>query len=119
METGLDRFVRLDKPYFIGKKSLLRQIDRGPRKRMVSMAVDCNFACAHSGAPVFVQGHQVGSVTSSGFGHRINRNIAFAFIDPDKAKTGTELQIGILGENYPARVIDPVQYDPDNLRVRG
>ena len=119
IETGLDRFVRLDKPDFIGRKSLLRQIDRGLRKRMVSMAVDCNFACAHSGAPVFAQGQQVGSVTSSGFGHRINRNIAFAFIDPDKAKTGTELQIGILGENYPARVIDPVQYDPDNLRVRG
>ena len=25
METGLDRFVRLDKPYFVGKKSLLMQ----------------------------------------------------------------------------------------------
>ncbi len=118
METGLDRFVRLDKPFFVGKQALIRQIDRGPRKRMISMAVDCDLACAHSGAPVFAQGRQVGSVTSSGFGHRTNLNIAYAFVAPAQAEIGTGLEIGILGDHYPARVIHPVQYDPDNLRVR-
>ncbi len=118
METGLERFVRLDKPFFVGQQALLEQIDRGPRKRMVSVAVDCDLACAHSGAPVFAQGQQAGSVTSAEYGHRTNLNIAYAFVDPDKAEPGTELTVVILGKHYPARVIHPVQYDADNLRVR-
>ena len=119
METGLDRFVRLDKPFFVGKQGLAKQVEHGPRKRLISMVVDCNLACAHSGAPVFAQGQQVGSVTSAGFGYRVNLNIAYAFVDPDRAATGTELEVGILGDRYPARVVNPALYDPDHLRVRG
>lgn len=119
METGLDRFVKLDKPFFVGRKSLLKQLERGYRKQMVSMEVVCDFACAPAGAPVFADGQQVGSVTSSGFGHRVNKNIAFAFINPDKAGTGTNLRVGILGDKYAAKVIKPTQYDPENLRMRG
>ena len=40
LEAGLDRFVNLDKPYFVGKKALLRQIDRGQRKKLVSLNVN-------------------------------------------------------------------------------
>ena len=36
-----------------------------------------------------------------------------------RAETGTNLEIGILGDHYPARVVNPVQYDPGNLRARG
>ncbi len=118
LETGLDRFVKLDKPHFVGRESLLKQRSCGHRKRMVSMVVDCDIACAHGGDPVFKAGRQIGSVTSSGYGHRVNRNIALAFIEPDDAKMGTELEIGILGDRYGAVVVAPCLYDPDNTRVR-
>ena len=117
-EARLDRFVKLDKGDFIGKPALLEQVDRGPRKLLVSMTVDCDIASAHGGAPVFAGSQQVGSVTSAGYGHRVQKNIAYAYVDPAQASIGTRLSLGILGENYDAQVIDPILYDPDNQLVR-
>ena len=118
VETQLDFFVKLDKPDFIGKQALLEQIERGPRKLLVSMTIDCDTAPAHNGDPVFTSERQVGTVTSAGFGHRVGKNIAYAYIEPGSASVGTELEIGILGERYPARIVGPVLYDPENKLPR-
>jgi dimethylglycine dehydrogenase len=117
-EARLDRFVRLDKADFVGRGALIRQHERGPRKLLVSMTVDCDIAPAHGGDPVFSGADQVGSVTSAGYGHRVAQNIAYAYIDPAQAEPGTALEVGILGQPYPARVVDPVRYDPDNRLPR-
>jgi len=85
---------------------------------LVSMTVDCDIASAHGGDPVFAGPQQVGSVTSAGYGHRVQRNIAYAYVNPDMANIGTELKLGILGEKYAARVVEPILYDPENQRVR-
>ena len=113
-EAGLHRFVKLDKHDFVGKQGLLEQIERGPRKQLVSMILNCDIAAAHSGDPVFFGEHQVGSVTSGGYGHRVGKNIAYAYVDPGQSSTGTALSVGILGDRYDAVVVDPVLYDPDN-----
>jgi dimethylglycine dehydrogenase len=117
-ESRLDRFVNMNKADFIGKQALQTQLDRGHRKLFVSMTVDCDIAPAHSGDPVFAGEQQVGSITSGGYGFRIQKNIAFAFIEPDQADPGNRLAVGILGERYAAIVVDPVLYDPENDRVR-
>ncbi|MFZ9038029.1 MAG: FAD-dependent oxidoreductase [Gammaproteobacteria bacterium] len=118
LEARLDRFVKPDKPDFIGKAALLRQIERGPRKLLVSMTVDCEIAPAHGGDPVYADGQQVGSVTSAGYGHRVKQSIAYAYVEPQSAAIGTPLTIGILGEQYPAEVVSPILYDPENERMR-
>jgi dimethylglycine dehydrogenase len=117
-EARLDRFVKLDKTDFIGKQALLEQVERGPRKLLASLTVNCDIASAHGGDPVFAGGQQVGSVTSAGFGHRVQKNIAYAYIDPGMATVGTELELGILGDRYAAAVVEPVMYDPENLLVK-
>ncbi len=117
-EAGLDRFVKIDKPDFIGKQALLEQVERGLRKRLVSMIVDCDIAAAQTGDGIFDGDRQAGSVTSGGYGHRVDKNIAYAYVDPDSAATGSVLEVGILGDKYPATVVDPVLYDPDNTMVR-
>jgi dimethylglycine dehydrogenase len=117
-EAGLDRFVKLDKPEFIGKAALIERHDKGLRKKLVSMNVDCDFAPAHGGGGVFAHGKQIGSITSSGYGHRISKNIAYAYIDPEFSAVGQALEIGILGERYPAIIVSPIQYDPDHSRVK-
>ena len=118
LESRLDRFVDLDKPDFVGRQALLEQVGRGPRGLFVSMVVDCDFAPAHNGDPVFAGDRQVGSVTSAGYGHRTRCNIAYAFVEPDQADVGARLAVGILGERYEAEVVEPVLYDPDNRLVR-
>ena len=47
------------------------------------MTVDCDIASAHGGDPVFADDQQVGSVTSAGYGHRVAKNIAYAYVNPD------------------------------------
>ncbi|MFT5218619.1 MAG: dimethylglycine dehydrogenase [Planctomycetota bacterium] len=117
-EAGLQRFVKLDKPDFIGKAALEAQQQRGPRKQLVSMIVDCDIAPAHSGDPVYFGSEQIGSVCSGGYGHRVKKNIAYAYIDPEHAAFDSRLSIGILGETFPASVVHPVLYDPDNQLVK-
>lgn len=119
MESGLARFVNLEKGDFIGKSALLRQITRGPRKLFVSMTVECEHAPAHGGDPVWFADKQVGTVTSAGYGHRVNKNIAMAFIDPEFASEGSKLAISILGQRYAAEVVAANVFDPDNNRVVG
>jgi len=117
-ESRLDRFVNMEKNDFIGKQALQAQLERGHRKLFVSMTIDCDIAPAHSGDPVFNGELQVGSITSGGYGFRVQRNIGYAFVDPDQAETGTALTVGILGEKYAATVVDPILYDPENNLVR-
>ncbi len=118
MESALERFVRLDKPDFVGKQGLLAQLDRGLRKRFVTLTVDTDVAPAHAGDPVFSGAQQAGSVTSGGYGFRVDRNIAYAFVDPDSAAEGAALKVGILGERHTAQVAANCLYDPENQRVR-
>jgi len=117
-ETGLERFVNLDKKDFVGKQALLEQVDRGPRKQRVTLTIECATAPAHIGDPVFFAGRQRGSLTSAGYGHRVDKNIAYAYVDPGHATIGSTAQIGILGERYPATIVDPVLYDPANTLVK-
>ena len=118
IESRLDRFVALDKADFIGKTALQRQQQHSPHKLFVSLIVDCDIAPAHGGDPVFANGKQIGSVTSGGYGFLVQQNIAYAFIEPEQADIGNQLQVGILGRQYPAVVVNPVIYDPDNKQAR-
>ena len=118
MELGLDRFVDLNKDSFAGKAELLKEIERGPVKQYVSMVVDCGIAAAHSGDPVFHNEKLIGSITSGGFGHRVNKNIAYALIDPEHCNIGTQLRVSILGEYYPSVVSTDCLYDEEYKLVR-
>jgi dimethylglycine dehydrogenase len=60
----------------------------------------------------------VGLVTSGGYGYRLKRSIALAYVRTDLAKPGTPLEVEILGERCRAVVAREPLYDPDNLRLR-
>ncbi|MEL7149316.1 MAG: FAD-dependent oxidoreductase [Pseudomonadota bacterium] len=112
-ETGLSRFVRADKPAFIGKEVLAKRLAEGPQKSLVTLAVDCTDRPAHPGASLMRDGQVVGTVTSGDWGHRTGLNLALAFVSPDLAAEGTGLVIDLLGALCPAKVIPPCPYDPD------
>ena len=117
-ETGLDRFVKLDKPDFIGKPALLKRVERGPSRKLVTLAVDATHAPAHGGASLVADGKIVGTVTSGDWGHRTGLNLAYAFVAPGFAEEGTEMTVDILGKPVPARVIPASPYDPGYERMR-
>ncbi len=117
-EAGLERFVVMDKENFIGRESLAKQRRQGSAQQLTALTVDCDHAPAHSGDPIFLNGIQVGSVTSGGYGHRVQKNIAFAYIEAEAAKYGARIEVGILGQRYAGAVSPRCLFDRNNQRVR-
>jgi len=118
-ETGLDRFVRMEKPEFVGKAALETRVAEGPRKTLVTLVLDSSEAAAHGGASVMVGDTVRGTVTSGDWGYRTGLNLAYAFVDPDLAADGTEMEVDALGTRVAATVIPMGPYDPENTRIKG
>ncbi|WP_083100288.1 GcvT family protein [Pseudophaeobacter leonis] len=117
-ETGLDRFVKLDKPDFVGKSALMKRLERGPEKHLVSLEIDCSKAPAQPGASVSHNGAVVGTVTSGDWGHRVGKNLAYAFVAPSLAVPGSSLTLDHFGAPVTAQVIAPSPYDATHSLMR-
>ena len=109
-ETGLDRFVMLDKTDFIGRDALVKLHAAGPQRKLVTLKVETDFAPAHGGASVYQGDSVVGTVTSGDWGHRVGMNLAYAFVMPDQAQVGTRSEIDVIGTRVAAEVIAPGPY---------
>jgi len=117
--ASLDRFVRLEKAAaFIGREALRREAAAGPRERFVPLLVEAGDADAAAVSIVYRGTEPVGLVTSGGYGYRLNRSIALAYVRADLSSPGTELEVEILGERCRALVAREPLYDPDNARLR-
>ena len=64
------------------------------------------------GEPVYDGDTPVGYVTSAAYGYSIGRGIAYAWLDPRCAATGTSVQIEYFGERLPATVQTEPLFDP-------
>ena len=118
-ETGLSRFVKLEKGDFIGRDALVRRKADGPRKRLVTLEIQTKTAPAHPGASLMHDEQVVGTITSGGYGHRVGKNLAYAFVDPSFADDGNEMLLDLCGALIPASVIPQSPYDPEFKRMRG
>lgn len=116
--AGLDRFVRLQKPDFPGRDALLREREQGVAMRLVPLLVDATESDAPATATVFDGDARVGIVTSGGYGHRIGRSIALAYVRRDVAEAGRQLAIDVFGVRCAAVVAREPLYDPENLRLK-
>ena len=112
-ETGLDRFVNMDKPDFIGKAALERRILNGAQKRLVSLEIQCDHAPAYGGASLMQGDEVVGTITSGAWGYRVGKNLAYAFVEPKFSKIGTCVQLDLLGQLVNATVCRSSPYDPN------
>jgi dimethylglycine dehydrogenase len=49
----------------------------------------------------------------------VGKSLALAFVDRDRAATGTELEVHVVGVRRPARVIAASPHDPKGGLMRG
>ena len=119
LAASLERFVRLDKAAdFIGREALGKAAAAGVPERFVPLLVEAHDADAAPVSIVYQGAHAVGLVTSGGYGYRLKRSIALAYVRTDLTAPGTELEVEILGTRRRAVVGREPLYDPDNLRLR-
>jgi dimethylglycine dehydrogenase len=119
LESGLSRFVRLDKGDFIGRDGLLRWQERGFANAFVTLEVlGTGDKDARGSEPIYSGARLVGRCTSGVYGWRIGKSLALGMVQPEFAETGTELDVSILGERHRAVVIAESPFDPRNQRLR-
>ena len=119
-ETGLDRFVHYDKGAdFIGKAAALAEHDAGPKRRLCTFVVEAGEADAWADEPIWVDGEVVGFVTSGGYAHYVEKSVALGFLPMELIEEGRAVEIEILGERRPARLISEPLFDPKGERLRG
>ena len=120
LESGLDRFVKLDKASdFIGRQAVIDWREKGFANAFATLEVHGTDGFDARGSEAIYQGDElVGRATSGGFGARTGKSLALAMLRPDLAVTGTKVSIRILGERFDATVIEESPYDPENARLR-
>ena len=119
LESGLERFVCLNKGDFIGRDGLLAWRDRGFANAFATLEVDGPDDVDPLGNnPLYSGGEIVGRVTSGNYGFRVGKSLALAMLRPELAEPGTALEIDMLGERYGARVVPESPWDPANARLR-
>ena len=119
LESGLERFVDLDKGKFLGREALIAWRGKNFANRLVTLEViGVKDADARGSEPVTKDGAPVGRTTSGGYGWRTGKSLALAMVRPDLATPGTELEVSVLGEKRRAVVIPDSPYDPTNAALR-
>ena len=108
-EMGLDRLVDLSKPSFIGRAALAREQARGPKRRIVGIAVDwpdveklydavglpplAQATASRLAVPVFAGSKQIGRMTSSTWSPVLKQMIGLATIDAAFSGPGTRIDV--------------------------
>ncbi len=119
LESGLDRFVRLDTGGFVGREGLLAWQQRGFDNQFVTLEVDGpEDADPIGNNPLYADGEMVGRSTGGNYGFRLGKSLALGMLHPDLAAEGSKVEIEILGERYAAKVVAESPWDPNNERLR-
>jgi sarcosine oxidase, subunit alpha len=111
--------VNMQKPFFVGQRSLKILKTRGPRQKLVGIELLNPERLPKECHLVVNKGAIAGRITSVAHSPTLNKAIGLALLAPDLAQTGGEFEIrGDHGEMLKARIAATPFYDPQNLRQR-
>jgi dimethylglycine dehydrogenase len=116
-EAGLGRFVDFRKNDFIGRDAALKEKEAGPKRRLVTFAVDAADADCVGDEPVWHDGKVVGWITSGGFCHHVGKSLALGYI-PAELAAAERFEIEILGERRAAVLTRRPVFDAEGQRMR-
>jgi dimethylglycine dehydrogenase len=117
--AGLERFIAFDKGEFIGRDAALTERAQGPGQRLVLLSIDAVDADVTGFEPIWVGGRKVGFVTSGCYGHHVRQSLALAYVDRPIADAPVPVEVHVVGERRPARILKDPPYDPKGLKLRG
>jgi dimethylglycine dehydrogenase len=117
-EADVMRFVKIDKAEFKGKQATLAAME-APRWICTFLQIDADgISDGNGGEAVLMGDRQVGSISSIAYSPSIGKTLAFAYVLPEVASAGTNLDVVVMGDVRKAQVLTQPAYDPDNNRPR-
>jgi aminomethyltransferase len=104
LEANLKRFIKLEKPDFIGRDWLARSLQEGLKRKLVGLVVR-ERGIARADCPVQLAGAVIGRVTSGGPSITTGNSIALAFVPVEHSKAGTMLDVVVRERPLKAEVV--------------
>jgi aminomethyltransferase len=104
LEADLGWIVGWNKAAFLGAEVLRAQREHGVSKRIVGFEV-IDRAIARHGHEVFVDGVRAGVVTSGTQTPYLKKAIGMAYVPPDVAEPGREVEVDVRGRRVRARTV--------------
>ncbi len=115
--ADMERFVDTGKD-FIGRAATQRARQEGPPIRLVYLSVEAADSDCYGNEPVYRGERLVGVTTGGAYGHRSERSLAFAYVEPQLAKPGESFDILMMGVRRKATILAGPAWDPGNERLR-
>jgi len=106
LEAGLDRWLKLDKGFFIGRDALLQEQARGgPERKIVGLQM-LERGIGRDGYSVLsVDEERIGTVTSGSPAPFLKTNIAMALVPTSVAQSGAEVFVECRGNRVRAKQV--------------
>jgi len=117
-EAGLGWAVKLDKGPFIGRETLARVKERGPRRRLRCLVTDDPEVVLVGKEPILDGDEVVGHVTSAALGASVGESILYGYLPVERAEVGTALSVYAEGGRHGVTVAAEPRFDPRNERLR-
>ncbi|MGE3968148.1 MAG: FAD-dependent oxidoreductase [Dongiaceae bacterium] len=117
-ESGMGRFVQLNKGEFVGREALVRQQQKGLPYSYVTLKVEAKDSDPWGNEPIYDGETMVGRATSGAYGYTLGTSMAVGYVRPSHAKVGTKLELVMHGERHKCEVLPESPWDPENERLR-
>jgi aminomethyltransferase len=102
LEAGLGFFVDLSKDNFTGREILAQAKAEGLKRRLAPFRMVGKAPPPRPHYAVYRNGERLGEVNSGTLSPSLGYGIGMAYLPTDDAKVGTELEIEIRGQKFPA-----------------
>lgn len=105
LEAGLDRFCQLEKGEFLGRATLEKQKQEGIHRTLVGLEM-LDRGIARDAYKVFDEtSGEIGYITSGSYAPFLKKNIALAYVPPQKSALGTTVFVEIRGQKTKAQIV--------------
>lgn len=104
LEANLGWICKLGKGDFVGRQALVKQKESGLKRKLVGFEM-VDKGIGRDGFDVYVNGEQVGVVTSGSPAPFLKKNIGLAFVPVEFANVGQEIKIDVRGKHLTAVVV--------------
>ena len=104
-EAGLDRFCKMEKDDFIGRKALEKQRAEGLKRTLVGLEVVERGIARDDYTVHDEDGTRIGYVTSGSPAPFLKKSIALAYVPPKFSSTGSNVWVDVRGQKVRAQVV--------------
>jgi aminomethyltransferase len=103
---------------FAGHARIALELEQGPIRRRVGLAVGGRQPVREGAMVVDEEGNEVGKVTSGGFSPILEAPIAMAYVPAAAAEPGSDIRLAQRGKIYAAKVV-PMPFVPHRYNRKG